>query len=141
MNKQDKLWEQQDKLLGDIEFVLNAYQEEMPIYSVVTEDYPAIEGFIGNSILETGDGKPGHLMQGENGETIFVQFFSDDKKVYTYIKDGLITRYEFLVLDYEIDTPIKKLKYVAKKVDELKKVQQELEALETAENEVDQIDY
>lgn len=135
MNKQDKLWEQQDKLLGDIEFVLNAYQEDTPIYSVVTDDYPSIEKFIGKSALETSDGKPGHLMQGENGETIFVQFFSDDKKVYTYIKDEQITKYVFLVLDYEIDTPIKKLKYVAKKVDELLAIQIGLDEIDEEEKE------
>ena len=52
MNKQDELWEQQDKLIGDIDFILRAFQEETPIYNVVTDNYPAIESFIGNSALE-----------------------------------------------------------------------------------------
>ena len=43
MNKQDELWEQQDKLIGDIDFILRAFQEETPIYNVVTDNYPAID--------------------------------------------------------------------------------------------------
>ncbi|MEQ7304143.1 hypothetical protein [Enterococcus avium] len=133
MNKLDQLWEQQDKLIGDIDFILRAYQEETPIYSIVADD--SIEGFIGNSVLETSDGNAGYIMHGENDEIIFAQLFSDNKKIHTYMKDGKIISQQFLVLDPEMKGSANKLDSLAKRVNELQKIQSELDELEE-----DQID-
>lgn len=130
MNKQDQLWEQQDKLIGDIDFILRAFQEETPIYNIVTDNYPAIDGFIGSSVLETSDGNAGYIMHGENDEIIFAQFFSDNKKIHTYMKDGKIISQQFLVLDPEMKGSANKLKCLAKKVDELRVIQTELNEIE-----------
>ncbi|MGL9969485.1 hypothetical protein [Enterococcus sp. DIV1420a] len=130
MNKQDQLWEQQDKLIGEIDFILRAFQEETPIYNIVTDDYPAIEGFIGNSVLETSEGNAGYIMHGEDNEIVFAQFFSDDKKIHTYMKDGKIISQQFLVLDPEMKGSANILNCLAKKVDELRAIQTELDELE-----------
>ena len=130
MNKQDELWEQQDKLIGDIDFILRAFQEETPIYNVVTDNYPAIESFIGNSALETSNGNAGYIMHGENDEIIFAQFFSDNKKIHTYMKDGKIISQQFLVLDPEMKGSLNKLDCLVKKAEELRVIQSELDELE-----------
>ncbi|MGM0124894.1 hypothetical protein IGI37_002288 [Enterococcus sp. AZ194] len=124
MNKQNEVWEVADDIIENIDFIFNAYKEDVPIYNIVKDE--SIEGFIGQSVLETTNGSPGHTMRDENGETIFVQLFSDDKKIYTYLKDGKVSRYEFLVLDKKIDTPTKKLEYIKKKIEELIAIQPEL---------------
>jgi hypothetical protein len=128
MNKQNEVWEVADDIIGNIDFILNAYNEGVPIYKIVKDE--SIEGFIGHSVLETTNGSPGYTMRGENGETIFVQLFSDDKKIHTYLKDGKVSRHEFLVLDKEVDTPTKKLEYIKKKINELIAIQPELEGEE-----------
>ena len=130
MSKQDQLWEQQDKLIGDIDFILRAFQEETPIYNIVTDNYPTIEGFICNSMLETSDGNAGHMMHGRNDEIIFAQFFSDNKKIHTYIKDGKIISQQFLVFDPEMKGSLNKLDCLVKKAKELRVIQSELDELE-----------
>lgn len=131
MNRKDQLWEQQDKLIGGIDFVLRAYEEDSQPNKVVTEDYPTVKSFIGQSVLiALQTNEPGFTMQGENGETIMAQHFSGGKQLWTYIKDGKIVKYEFMVLDTEIDTPLKKLDFLAEKVEELRVIQSELDGLE-----------
>ena len=136
MNKQDQLWEPQDKLIGDIDFILRAFQEETPIYNIVTDNYPTIEKFIADSVLETSDGNAGHIMHGENDEIIFAQFFSDNKKIHTYMKDGKIISQQFLVLDPELKGSLNKLDCLVKKAEELRVIQSELDEIE--ENQIDE---
>lgn len=130
MNRKDQLWELQDKLIGDVDFILRAFQEGTPIYNIVTDNYPAIEGFIGSSVLETSDGNAGYIMHGENDEIIFAQFFSDNKEIHTYMKDGKIISQQFLVLDPEMKGSLKKLDCLVKKAEELRVIQKELDELE-----------
>lgn len=130
MNKQQDLWEKQEQLVDEVEFVLGAYRDDTPIFTDVTDKSPTIEAFIGQSILETADGLPGYTTQGENGETIFIQFFSDGKQIYTYLKDGQVVRHQFLKIKKDLDTPTKRLDHVSKLVQELITIQKELDELE-----------
>lgn len=126
----DQLWEQQEKLIGDIEFILQAFQEESPIYNNVTDKFPTIEDFIGDSVLSTSDGNAGYIMHGDNDELIFAQFFSDNKKIHTYVKDRIIVKQQFLVIDPEMEGPLNKLETLVKRVNDLKAIQKELDELE-----------
>lgn len=134
MSEQEKLWDEQNSLIEGINFILKAYQEETPINKLVTNDYPTIEGFIGQSVLETCDGNTGFFMGGPNGENIYVQFFSEGKKIHTYMKDGKILKYDFLITDNELDSPMKKLKHLKNKIIELQKIQYDLDVLDKEKN-------
>ncbi|MDN2639286.1 hypothetical protein OEZ17_17435 [Enterococcus avium] len=130
MNKQQDLWEKQEQLVDEVGFILTAYHEDAPIFTDMTDESPTIEAFIGQSTLETADGLPGYTTQGENGETIFIQFFSDGKQIYTYLKDGQVVRHQFLKIKKDLDTPTKRLDHVSKLVQELITIQKELDELE-----------
>lgn len=130
MNKQQELWEKQEQLVDEVGFILAAYHEDTPIFTDMTDKSPTIEAFIGQSTLETADGLPGYTTQGENGETIFIQFFSDGKQIYTYLKDGQVVRHQFLKIKKDLDTPSKRLDHVSKLVQELITIQKELDELE-----------
>ena len=130
MDRQDELWKRQDQLIDETEFLLEAFKEGSPIYEVVTDSFPTIESFIGQSTLETSDGSPGYTLQAENGETIFIQCFSDNKQINTYLRDGEIVRYQFLRVNVELDTPKKRLNKFSENVKELKEIQDELDKFE-----------
>lgn len=130
MNKQQELWKKQEQLVEEIDFVLGAFREDTPIFTDATEKFPTIEAFIGQSVLETADGLPGYTMQGIDGQTIFVQFFSDNKQLCTHLKDGKIVKYQYLVINENLDTPTKRLDHFVGKVHELKELQKELDELE-----------
>lgn len=133
MNKQDKLWDKQGKLIEDIRFTLETFEEETVSFIDVTEEYPTTNDFIGQSVIETYGGNLGYSMCGEDGETIFAQSFSGKKQIWTHLSNGGIKKIQFLVVDPSTETPIKKIDYVAKKINELREAQQELEVLESAE--------
>lgn len=130
MNKQQDLWEKQEQLVDEVGFILTAYHEDAPIFTDMTDESPTIEAFIGQSTLETADGLPGYTTQGENGETIFIQFFSEGKQLNTYLKDNKVMKHQFLVINKDLDTPTKCLDHVSKLVQELKTIQKELDELE-----------
>lgn len=130
MNKQRELWKKQEQLVDEVGFILEAYHEDTPIFTDMTEKSPTIEAFIGDSILETADGLPGYTTQGENGETIFIQFFSEGKQLNTYLKDNKVVKHQFLVINKDLDTPTKCLDHVSNLVQELKTIQKELDELE-----------
>jgi hypothetical protein len=135
-NKQGQLLDLQDKIIRGISFALESFQEGGSPFRDVTHEYPSFEGFVGESILGTIDGSPGYTMQSEGGETIFVQDLSAGKQIWTYFKDGQVSKYKFLEVDTEIDTPMKKLAYVGKGIEELKMIQSELD--EIKENQIDE---
>lgn len=130
MNKQQDLWEKQEQLVDEVGFILTTYHEDAPIFTDMTDESPTIEAFIGQSTLETADGLSGYTTQGENGETIFIQFFSEGKQLNTYLKDNKVMKYQFLVINKDLDTPNKCLDHVSKLVQELKTIQKELDELE-----------
>lgn len=134
-NKQDQLLDLQDKIITGISFALESFQEGGSPFRDVTHEYPSFEAFVGESILGTIDGSPGYTMQSESGETIFVQDLSTGKQIWTYFKDGQVSKYKFLEVDSEIYTPMRKLDYVGKGIEELKMIQSDLDELEE-----DQID-
>ena len=72
----------------------------------------------------------GYTTQGENGETIFIQFFSEGKRLNTYLKNSKVMKQQFLVINKDLDTPTKCLDHVSKLVQELKTIQKELDELE-----------
>lgn len=86
MNKLEELWGKQGQVFSEIDFVLDAFIQGTPIFKDMTDKFPTIESFIGGSILETADGLSGYTTQGENGETIFIQFFSEGKRLNTCLK-------------------------------------------------------
>ena len=130
MNKQQDLWEKQEQLVDEVGFILTAYHEDAPIFTDMTDESPTIEAFIGQSTLETADGLSGYTTQGENGETIFIQFFSEGKQLNTYLKNSKVMKQKFLVINKDLDTPTKCLDHVSKLVQELKTIQKELDELE-----------
>ena len=130
MNKQQDLWEKQEQLVDEVGFILTAYHEDAPIFTDMTDESPTIEAFIGQSTLETADGLSGYTTQGENGETILIQFFSEGKQLNTYLKNSKVMKQQFLVINKDLDTPTKCLDHVSKLVQELKTIQKELDELE-----------
>lgn len=130
LNKLDELHKEQEQIFEEIDFVLGAFREDTPIFTDVTGKFPTIESFIGTSILETADGLPGYTTQGVDEQTIFIQFFSDDKQICTHIKDGKVIKHQYLVINKMLDTPKKRLDYFGNKVHELKELQKELDKIE-----------
>ncbi|SAZ35329.1 hypothetical protein DTPHA_1401337 [Enterococcus faecium] len=120
----------QGQVFSEIDFVLDAFIQGTPIFKDMTDKFPTIESFIGGSILETADGLSGYTTQGENGETIFIQFFSEGKRLNTYLKNSKVMKQQFLVINKDLDTPTKCLDHVSKLVQELKTIQKELDELE-----------
>lgn len=129
-NYLETLYEQADEVVGKIEYLISAFNEGSVIYNVVTEDYPTLEAFIGKSVLETSDGRPGYIAHGQDGESVFCQQYSDNKQIQTYIKDGKITEYKFLIVDKNIDTSVKKLQAIKRLTGELISTQIEIDKLE-----------
>ncbi|MGG5372831.1 hypothetical protein [Enterococcus sp. AZ196] len=130
MDKLDELWKEQEQLIEDVDFVLEAFKEGTAIFKDVTKKFPTIEAFIGQSTLETADGLPGYTMQGIDDQTIFVQFFSGDKQLCTHLKDGKIVKHQYLVIDNKLDTPTKRLEHFTRKIHELKELQKKIDELE-----------
>ncbi|WP_348920150.1 hypothetical protein [Enterococcus rotai] len=128
--KIEDLYTQQEEKLSQTEHLLNAFQEESVLFNDVTDDFVTIEQFIGNSVLETHDGTTGYLMSTDNPEIkIFAQFYSDDKKTWTYIKGTQITDVRYLVLDKEIDTQVKKLNKLESLVVDMADLQKRIDEL------------
>lgn len=128
----DELYEKQENTLSAIGFVIGCIEEETVPKKDVTADYSSFESFVGNSHLETIDGTAGRVIrQEDSSETIFAQFLSDDKEIWTYFRDGgtAIKKTRFFVLDVELDTQKKKcekieeygidLTVIQKKIDEV----------------------
>lgn len=131
-----ELYRKFDDKYDEAEFLLNSIPEGNAINKDVTEEFETAEEFIGTSKIETTIGQIGYMMSTENpNEKIFAQFYSDNKTIHVYFKDGFINKTKYLVLDTEIDTSVKRLKKIKELVENMITIQNEIDFLEDNQEE------
>lgn len=129
-NELDDLYQEQEKILDGIQWIVEMIPAESVPSRIVTADYPSFESFVGNSKLETIDGRAGYIMtvtQNNIDETVFMQQLSGGKQIWSYLNGETITKTEFLVLDTELDTQKKQCEKIKEYSNELVAIQEKID--------------
>ncbi|WP_145681715.1 hypothetical protein, partial [Bacillus licheniformis] len=105
MKKIDQLLEKQDKLLEEVEFYLEAFQNESPIRTIVTDKTTPSDFLKGEKLEDIG------FVSGidEEGNVVFEQFWSNNKILQFTLKGDLVLDLQLLVYNEEENSPGRKL--------------------------------
>lgn len=118
-NKLDKLYLEQEKELGQAEFILDAVTDQIPIFNVC-KDQSLSEFLEDEKMVDVGK-----LLPRSEGGFYYIQHFTNDKSIqHEFDKDGTVVKVDFLqyVDKSNLDNLISVGKIIEKAIDLQKKI-------------------